>query len=182
MLGLSLPSRRVGERIRAQSLPPGPMRRSKAHGHITVGRMGESLVHASVCATSAHQGTVFPLGYAERNISSAGSPKPIPRDARTMMSRECPETCRCPRCGGRAAARRRPPIGQSQNVSTLQSLHPCADIGGGGGIRTHGASRLAGFQDQSFRPLSHPTGRALPQGSGTRAPLPGRCRCKGRRA
>ena len=29
--------------------------------------------------------------------------------------------------------------------------------GGGGGIRTHGASRLAGFQDQSFRPLSHPT-------------------------
>lgn len=29
--------------------------------------------------------------------------------------------------------------------------------GGGAGIRTLGASRHAGFQDQCFRPLSHPT-------------------------
>ena len=34
--------------------------------------------------------------------------------------------------------------------------------GGGGGIRTHGASRLAGFQDQCFRPLSHPNRIAAP--------------------
>ena len=33
----------------------------------------------------------------------------------------------------------------------------CVPYGGGGGIRTHGASRLAGFQDRCFRPLSHPT-------------------------
>ncbi len=29
---------------------------------------------------------------------------------------------------------------------------------GGSGIRTHGSLRLAGFQDQYFRPLSHPSG------------------------
>ena len=109
------------------------MRRSKARGQNTTGRMGESLVHASVWATSAHQGTVFPLGYAERNTSSAGSPKPIPRDARTMMSRECPETCRCRRWlnGGRAATRRHPSIRQSQKVSILPSLHPSVAVGVG---------------------------------------------------
>ncbi len=30
--------------------------------------------------------------------------------------------------------------------------------GGGGGIRTRGALRLAGFQDRWFRPLAHPSG------------------------
>ena len=30
--------------------------------------------------------------------------------------------------------------------------------GGGGGIRTHGALRLSGFQDRRIRPLCHPSG------------------------
>ena len=33
--------------------------------------------------------------------------------------------------------------------------------GGGAGIRTLGRVTVAGFQDQCFRPLSHPSGRAI---------------------
>ena len=32
---------------------------------------------------------------------------------------------------------------------------PCSRDGGEGGIRTHGPSRVNGFQDRRFRPLSH---------------------------
>ncbi len=39
------------------------------------------------------------------------------------------------------------------------------DPGGGAGIRTLGAVTPAGFQDQCFRPLSHPSGNAIISGT-----------------
>ena len=38
------------------------------------------------------------------------------------------------------------------------SLKLRRDEGGWGGIRTHEALRPGGFQDRSFRPLTHPSG------------------------
>ena len=47
----------------------------------------------------------------------------------------------------------------------IKKTSPCIDAGlraieghgGGGGIRTHGALRLSGFQDRRNRPLCHPS-------------------------
>jgi hypothetical protein len=39
---------------------------------------------------------------------------------------------------------------------------PFSMDGGEGGIRTHGGSRLNGFQDRRFRPLSHLSSANLP--------------------
>ena len=52
-------------------------------------------------------------------------------------------------------------------------------LGGGGGIRTHGASRLAGFQDQCFRPLSHPTRSRTLRIGGARPPTESGRSCGG---
>ena len=48
----------------------------------------------------------------------------------------------------------RPPLTNKKGSLML----PFCLYGGEGGIRTHGASRLNGFQDRRFRPLSHLSG------------------------
>ena len=49
-------------------------------------------------------------------------------------------------------------LGIKRRVETLDATGFCADgLNGGGGIRTHGSSHFAGFQDRSHQPLDHPS-------------------------
>ena len=46
----------------------------------------------------------------------------------------------------------------NEGAETLEATGFCADgLNGGGGIRTHGSSHFAGFQDRSHQPLDHPS-------------------------
>ena len=50
---------------------------------------------------------------------------------------------------------------QSQHMALIEHIdrtYKLGNVGGGGGIRTHGTLRLSSFQDWRNRPLYHPSG------------------------
>ena len=99
------------------------------------------------------------------SVCGRGAPRGAPILIYPWGTRDCYVQRECSPISPNRLGSRSP---RSRSTSGLCVFVKVSENGGEGGIRTHGGSRLAGFQDRCFQPLSHLSKFKAPSPAGER--------------